>query len=88
VLQFKRGDFSTCVALRPGRPKTETTPENIYQIHELISEDRRISAKSMGEKLGTSREQFGSIIYEDAEAVLEVSPKMPERGSDTKILVV
>jgi len=25
VDQFKRGDFSTCDALRPGRPKTVTT---------------------------------------------------------------
>jgi len=25
VAQFKRGDFSTCVAPRPGRPKTVTT---------------------------------------------------------------
>ena len=46
VAQFKRGDFSTCDALRPGRPKTVTTPEIIDQIHELILEDRRISAKS------------------------------------------
>jgi hypothetical protein len=29
VAQFKRGDFSTCVAPRPGRPKTMTTPEII-----------------------------------------------------------
>jgi hypothetical protein len=27
VVQFKRGDFSTCDAPRPGRPKTMTTPE-------------------------------------------------------------
>ena len=27
VAQFKRGDFSTCDATRPGRPKTVTTPE-------------------------------------------------------------
>ena len=26
VAHFKRGDFSTCVAPRPGRPKTVTTP--------------------------------------------------------------
>ena len=26
VTQFKRGDFSTCEAPRPGRPKTVTTP--------------------------------------------------------------
>jgi len=43
VVRFKRGDFSTCVAPRPGRPKTVTTPEIIDQIHELILEDRRIS---------------------------------------------
>ena len=36
VAQFKRGDFSTCDAPRPGRPKTVTTLEIIHQIHELI----------------------------------------------------
>jgi len=49
VAQFKRGDFSTCDAPCPGRPKTVTTPEIIDQIHELILEDRRISAKSIPE---------------------------------------
>jgi len=29
VVQFKRGDFSTCHAPRPGRRKTVTTPEII-----------------------------------------------------------
>jgi len=45
VAQFKHGDFSTCDAPRPGLPKTVTTPEIIDQIHELILEDGRISAK-------------------------------------------
>jgi len=45
VSQFKHGDFSTCDAPRPGRSKTVTTREIIDQIHELISEARRISAK-------------------------------------------
>ena len=65
VALFKRGDFSTCDAPRPGRPKTVTTPEIIDQIHELILEDRRISAKSIAEQLGISRERVGSIIHED-----------------------
>ena len=65
VAQFKRVDFSTCDAPRPGRPKTVTTPEIIDQVHELISEDRRISAKSIAEQLGISREWVGSIIHED-----------------------
>jgi len=33
VVQFKRGDVSTCDAPRPGRTKTVTTPETIDQIH-------------------------------------------------------
>jgi len=62
VAQFKRGDFSTCVAPRLGRPKTVTTPEIIDQIHELILEERRISAKSIAEQLGISCERVGSTI--------------------------
>jgi transposase len=53
VAQFKR-DFAACYAPRPGRPKTLTTPEIIDQIHELILEDRRISAKLIAEQLGIS----------------------------------
>ena len=65
MAQFKRGDFSTCDAPRPGRPKTVTTPKSINQIHELISEDRRIWAKSIAEQLGISLERVGSIVHED-----------------------
>jgi len=65
VAQFKRGDFSTCDAPRPGRPKTVTTSEIIDQIHELMLEDRRISSKSIAEQLGISRESFGSISHKD-----------------------
>ena len=38
VAQLKRGDFSTCVAPHPGRPKTVTSLEIIEQIHKLIME--------------------------------------------------
>ena len=65
VAQFKRGDFSACDAPRPGRNKTVTIPEIIDQIHELILEDSRISAKSIVEQLGISRDRVGSIIHED-----------------------
>ena len=54
-----------CDAPRPGRPKTVTNPEIIDKIHELILEDRRISAKSIAEQLGISRERVVSIIHED-----------------------
>ena len=67
VAQFKRGDLSTCDAPRPGRHKTVTTLEIIYQIHQLILEDSRISATSIAELLGISRERVGSIIHEDVD---------------------
>jgi len=65
VAQLKHGDFSACDAPRPGRHKSVTTLEIIDQIHELILEDHRISAKSIAEQLGISREWVGSIIHED-----------------------
>jgi len=65
VAQIKRGDFSSCDAPRPERPKTMTTPEIIDEIHEVILEVRRIYAKSIAEQLGISRERVGSSIYKD-----------------------
>ena len=65
VALFKRGDFSTCDAPRPGRPKPVTTLEIIDQIHELILEDRQISAKSIAEQLDISCKWVRSIIHED-----------------------
>ena len=46
-------------------PKKVTTPEINDHIHELSLEDRLISAKSIAEQLGISRERVGSIIHED-----------------------
>ena len=65
VAQFNCGDFSTCDASHPGQPKTVTTLVIIDQIHKLILEDCRISAKSIVEQLGISCEWVGSIIHED-----------------------
>ena len=49
VVQFKRGDFTTCDAPHSGQPITVTTPEIIDQIHEIILEDRHISFNSIAE---------------------------------------
>ena len=84
-------DFSTCDASRPGLPKTVTSPEIIEAIHELILEDRRISAKSIVEQLGILRERVGvhhSWRFGHAEALREVGPEMPERGSKTSTVLV
>ena len=73
--------FSTCDAPRPGRPKTVTTPEIIDNILELILEDRRMSAKSIADKLGISLERVGSIIHEDLDM-----RTCPQKFPSSKIL--
>jgi len=52
--------------------------EIIDQIHELILEDRRISAKSIAEQLGISRERVGSIIHEDLDMRKLVAKWVPK----------
>ena len=64
-LRVKHSDFSICDSPHPGWPKPVTIPEIIDQIHEVILEDCRISAKSITEKQGTSCGWVGSIIHED-----------------------
>ena len=66
-----------------------TIPEIIDQIHELILENRLISAKSIAEQLGNSHERVGSIIHVGhAEAIREVGPEMPECESKTSVVAV
>jgi hypothetical protein len=65
VANIKHGNFYTCDAPCPARLKTVSTPEIIYQIHELILEDCWILAKSIVQQLGISRERVGPIIHKD-----------------------
>jgi len=83
VTQFKRGDFSTCDAPRRGRRKTVTNPEIIGQIHELILEDPRISAKSIGEQQGISRELLGPSFMKIW--TCGSSPRSGSRNARTRI---
>jgi len=64
VAQFKRVDFSTFGSPGSDPNKTVTTPEIIEQIHELILEDRWISAKLIAEQQSNLHKRAGSIIHE------------------------
>ena len=79
VAHFKRGDFSTCDAPRPGRPKTGTTLGIIDQIHGLILEDRRISTKSIAEHLEITCERVGSIFRDDLDMRTLSAKWVPKR---------
>ena len=81
VAQSKRGDFSTCVVPCLDQPKTITSPENVDKFYKVILEHRRISAKSIAEQLGISRERIGSIIHED----LDMRDLSASKNSERKI---
>ena len=78
MAQFKHHDISTWDEHCPGQPKTVT----IDQIHELILEGCQISAKSIAEQLGISRERVGSIIHEELD-MQKFSVKWVSKGLNT-----
>jgi len=61
----KTGWPSLNVVIFPPVMRLVLETQNSDQIHDLILEDRRISAKSVAEQLGISRERIRSIIHED-----------------------
>ena len=71
--------FPSVMRLVLDDPKTATTPKIIDQIHEIILEDRQVSAKSIAEQLGNSRERVGSIIH-DFLNMRKISAKCFPRG--------
>jgi len=60
--RFKTGHFTVEDEPRSGRPLTSTDPATCDAVHELILEDRRISAKKIAHILDISRERVGFII--------------------------
>ena len=65
-----------------------TTPWFISLIHELILEDRWISVKSIAEHLTWAGWVHNSWRFGHAEALREVGPEMPERGSKTSTVLI
>ena len=86
VAQVKCGDFSTCDAPRPARPKTVTTPEISDQIHELILEDRRISVKSTVSNWASHVSGLGPLFMKIWTG--GSSPRSGSRNAWTRIKIV
>lgn len=65
VDKFKRG--RTCVQdeARPGRPKSDTTPETVVKVHDMFLTDRRLKLSEIADTTGISKEQVHHIISEE-----------------------
>jgi transposase len=59
VARFRTGHLSTENEERSGRPTEVTIPKNVYAIHSIILDDRRITAKKIAETLAICRERVG-----------------------------
>jgi len=79
VAQFKRGEFSTFVAPRPVRTTTMAAQEITVQIHELILEDHRISAKSITEQLASHLRELGPSFIQIS--TCRTSPRSGSRNT-------
>jgi transposase len=62
--EFKCGRTSLEGDPREGRPKSETTPEIIEQVHDMVLDDRRIKVHEIAETTGISEECVEYILRE------------------------
>jgi histone-lysine N-methyltransferase SETMAR len=63
--EFKRGRTSLEVDPRERRPKSETTPETIEQVHDMVLDDRRMKVREIAKTIGISKERVGYILHEE-----------------------
>jgi len=63
--EFKRGRTRPEDDPRAGRPKSATTPEIIEQVHDMISDGRRMKVHEISETIGISKERVGYIFPEE-----------------------
>ncbi|CAF1468251.1 unnamed protein product [Rotaria sp. Silwood1] len=59
---FREGREEIEDEARPGRPMTETTDENIEQIHDAINDDPYVTIEELQENTGLSHETIHRII--------------------------
>jgi histone-lysine N-methyltransferase SETMAR len=63
--KFKHGHTSLEDDPREGCPKSATTPEIIEQVHDMVSDDRRMKVREIAETIGISKERVGYILHEE-----------------------
>jgi len=62
--EFQRGRTSVFDEPRPGAPKTDTTEDNVTQIHDLVLADRRLKIREIAEIVGMSKDRVAHILPE------------------------
>ncbi|KAI6654492.1 hypothetical protein LOD99_888 [Oopsacas minuta] len=67
IERFDNGDEEFHDDTRPGHPTSSKTHSNIERVQTILDEDRRITLRELGERVGISKATLHSIITEDLE---------------------
>jgi len=65
VKRFSEGRESVTDEERSGRPATSRTEENIAKVHQIVLENRRLTVRTMAERVNINRETVRKILTED-----------------------
>ncbi|XP_037868115.1 protein GVQW3-like [Bombyx mori] len=65
VAEFKRGRTCAQDKVRPGRPKSVTTPEMVVKVHDIVLADRRLKLSEIADTAGISKERVHHILSEE-----------------------
>ena len=65
VKRFSEGRGSVTDEERSGRPAKNRTEENIAEVHQIVCENRRLTARSTAEEVNLDRETVRKILTED-----------------------
>lgn len=72
---------------RPGRPVTASTSQKIARISEMVREDRRLSIRMIGERLGIDKETVRKILHDDLNMSKVCAKLVPKNlSADQKLM--
>jgi transposase len=63
AVEFKSGRTSLGDDPREGRPKSATTLGIVEQVHDMVSDVRRMTVREIAETIGISKERVGYILH-------------------------
>jgi len=75
VKRFSEGREGVTDEERSGRPATSRTEENIAKVRQIVSENRRLTVKSIAEQVNIDRKTVWKILTEDLD-IRKVCVKM------------
>ena len=82
VKSFSEGRESVTDEERSGRPATSRTEENFTKIRQIVSENRRLTVRSVAEQVNIDRETVSKILTEDIDMSKECGKMVPKELSE------